>query len=168
MVRWSVELAIGSVGGCRINIRRCWRHTTSRSAPRELWRFSSHIGSCIAKVRPPATGRASAFGFGSQPVSGGSPLCDTLVAKRKPASAVSGAQCDRQLRAGASQPNAPRLASSTDADSVRCGSRVSAVGMRGRGREQVSALVSQRAAIFGATWCAISSSCCCSSSSGQR
>jgi hypothetical protein len=46
-------------GGCRINNRRCWMHTTSRSAPRELWRSSSHIRGSIAKVRPPATGRAS-------------------------------------------------------------------------------------------------------------
>jgi hypothetical protein len=45
-------------GGCRINDRRCWRHTTRRSAPRELWRCSSHIRGSIAKVRPPATGRA--------------------------------------------------------------------------------------------------------------
>ena len=41
------------------------------------------------------------------------------VAKRKPASTVSGEQSDRQPWAGASQPNAPRLASSTDADSAQ-------------------------------------------------
>jgi hypothetical protein len=78
LTRVVADLAPPTDGGCRINIRRRWRHTTSRSAPRELWRFSSHMRSCIAKVRPPATGRASAFGSGSQPVSGGSPLCDTL------------------------------------------------------------------------------------------
>ena len=68
----------GNRRGCCINKRRCRRHTTSRSAPRELWRFSWHVRSSIAKVRPPATGRASVFGNGSQPVFGGSALCDTL------------------------------------------------------------------------------------------
>jgi hypothetical protein len=42
------------------------------------------------------------------------------VAKRKPASTVSGEQSDRQLSAGASRQTGALLASSTDSDSARC------------------------------------------------
>jgi len=69
------------------------------------------------------------------------------VAKRKPASTVSGEQSDRQPSAGASQPNAPRLASSTDADSAQgaraIGARRMLVTVRKQGVEQ-SGLLARR------------------------
>jgi hypothetical protein len=52
-----------------------------------------------------------------------------IVAKRKPASSVSGEQSDRQLSAGASRPCGLWLAVSTDADSAVCGSVVVGSGM---------------------------------------
>ena len=55
------------------------------------------------------------------------------VAKRKPASSVSGEQSDRQPSAGASRPTGPQLAASTDADSARTRGRVASVEMPARG-----------------------------------
>ena len=47
-------------------------------------------GSSIAKVRPPGYGSSVGIGNGSQPVSGGSALCDTLVALRSSATDLRG------------------------------------------------------------------------------
>jgi hypothetical protein len=61
-----------------------------------------------------------------------------IVAKRKPASTVSRERSDRQPSAGASRPTAPRLASSTDADSPLSGEVGVATEMLLTKAEQVS------------------------------
>jgi hypothetical protein len=77
--------------GCRTNNRLCWTHTTSRSAPCELWRFRWHMCSLSAKVRPRLRVVASALANEPQPVSGGSALCDTLATSESRRSSRAGA-----------------------------------------------------------------------------
>ena len=64
---------------------------------------------------------------------GGLEWAIAFVAKRKPASSVSGEQSDRQPSGGASRPTGPQLAASTDADSARTRGRVASVEMPARG-----------------------------------
>jgi hypothetical protein len=60
------------------------------------------------------------------------------VAKRKPASTLSGKQSDRQPSTGASRPTGPQVASSTDAASARTRAAASRGRMLETSREQVS------------------------------
>ena len=71
------------VRGCRTNNRRCWRHTNEPKRPARTLaiQLPDIYVAPSPKFGAPATGRASVFGNGSQPVSGGSALCDTLGRK---------------------------------------------------------------------------------------
>jgi hypothetical protein len=138
----SARPAFPARSGCAIPARTCWQRCARRTGN---WLVDPHF----RNANPSATAdfdagpllqvvpRGIAIGRAAgrpQPAAGyaehttrGSPggrdrtadATSATVAKHKPVSTVSGEQSDRQPSAGASQPDAQRLASSTDADSAQ-------------------------------------------------